>query len=482
MTKTKEQKAITLIALIITIVVLLILAIVTIRAVQGDGIITHANDAKAEHVIAQEKEKITLATNGAYLEGKGEITKDNLKSMLNTQFGEDIEYIDETSDEFIQIKIKSSGRQYKVYFNGQIEGPLEVVEETPDVEDPDPGETPPAGGGDDPTTDMPVATVNVKATVDSTINGEAYSSSNPIIPAGFTPINIVDNDATEVNEASSWDAENGPEVNKGLVIQDDNDNQFVWVPLDTKPTPYGLKSSSKREPDVVTGVTPSADVNSASGNNNDALSASLTKAGVTEDLVQNEGDDPGQIDAYDFKKQLENEFDAMADSIEEYKGFYVGRYEVSIDGNTAGSKGTTADRTIYSATDATTSADSWYGLYALCKKYTNGKVKSSMIWGSQYNAMMTWMGDDVTNFNIDNRNTDTQRRTGYEPKDVIRNVYDLCGNSHEWTLEARDTYSRVFRGGNYSAGVSPSYVNHRHPTDTRGYYGSRLTLYIDVAL
>ena len=60
MRKTKEQKGITLIALIITIIVLLILAVVAIGAVQNDGIIDHAKNAKQEYGAAQVKENTTL--------------------------------------------------------------------------------------------------------------------------------------------------------------------------------------------------------------------------------------------------------------------------------------------------------------------------------------------------------------------------------------------------------------------------------------
>ncbi|MGN1299590.1 MAG: hypothetical protein ACI4UE_06395 [Candidatus Scatovivens sp.] len=60
MRKTKAQKGITLIALIITIVVLLILAAVTIRAMQGDGIISKAEEAKAKTEQAQAEEEQRL--------------------------------------------------------------------------------------------------------------------------------------------------------------------------------------------------------------------------------------------------------------------------------------------------------------------------------------------------------------------------------------------------------------------------------------
>ena len=54
------NKGITLIALILTIIVLLILAVVAINAVKGDGIISHAKNAKTDYIKAQENELTML--------------------------------------------------------------------------------------------------------------------------------------------------------------------------------------------------------------------------------------------------------------------------------------------------------------------------------------------------------------------------------------------------------------------------------------
>lgn len=53
----KQQKGITLIALVITIIVLLILAIVSISLVWKDGIIQHANNAVTRYKDAQYNEQ-----------------------------------------------------------------------------------------------------------------------------------------------------------------------------------------------------------------------------------------------------------------------------------------------------------------------------------------------------------------------------------------------------------------------------------------
>ena len=59
--KMRNSKGITLVALILTIIVLLILAVVAIGAVQNDGIINHAKNARDEYGKAQDNENTTLA-------------------------------------------------------------------------------------------------------------------------------------------------------------------------------------------------------------------------------------------------------------------------------------------------------------------------------------------------------------------------------------------------------------------------------------
>ena len=146
----------------------------------------------------------------------------------------------------------------------------------------------------------------------------------------------------------------------------------------------------------------------------------------------------------------------MIKSVGKYGGFYIGRYEISkSDSNTAQSKknvvALTADN---DSTNESQNGNTWYGLYAYGKKYTNpnkpNSVESSMIWGSQYDAMLRWMQSgenkvDVTGNIGDDRNR-SSTITGGTETDVIRNIYDIYGGRYEWTLEAEYTYLRVNRG------------------------------------
>ena len=116
MRKTKEQKAITLIALIITIVVLLILAAVAINAITQYNIIDNANSAVQNYGDESEREDIQLKMNG------WEIVKYSNKGKtffeyLKEQFGED--KVVDNGDGTYNVTLKS-GNTYKVQESGNI--------------------------------------------------------------------------------------------------------------------------------------------------------------------------------------------------------------------------------------------------------------------------------------------------------------------------------------------------------------------------
>lgn len=68
----RNQKGITLIALVITIIVLLILAGVSIAMLTGqNGILTRATDAKKDTTTAEAVERINMALNAAYAQAMG---------------------------------------------------------------------------------------------------------------------------------------------------------------------------------------------------------------------------------------------------------------------------------------------------------------------------------------------------------------------------------------------------------------------------
>ena len=188
-----------------------------------------------------------------------------------------------------------------------------------------------------------------------------------------------------------------------------------------------------------------------------------------------------------FLTDMQEDFYNMAKSVAKYHGFYIGRYEMSkADSNTAQSKANCVALTAENDNvNVDRNGNTWYGLYAYGKTYTNtaNSVVSNMIWGSQYDAMMIWMQSgenaiNVTMINDDIKNTN-QTLTGPENDiDIIKNVYDLYGGRREWTLEALYTGARVYRGGGYYRSISPSARGNYDSNSTDKDISSRFTLYI----
>ena len=94
----------------------------------------------------------------------------------------------------------------------------------------------------------------------------------------------------------------------------------------------------------------------------------------------------------------------------------------------------------------------------------NNSVKSSMIWGSQYDAMINWakQGEDkakITDSNLGNCSGKKISVTGSKAyaDDCINNIRDLAGNVLEWTLEVYTSSFRIRRGGSCDGEYAPSF-------------------------
>ena len=449
-----RSKGITLIALVITIIVLLILAGVSIAMLTGqNGILTQAQNASKKTDIGEEKEAIGLAYNGVRAENKGEaVTADKLQAELRGNGYTNATAVG-NADGTITVTFET-GNTYTIGTNGEISGPT-------------------TGEITTPTGEITIDNAKDASMLEKEENSTVKVSDGTFtLPGGF-----------KVAEDS------GATVEEGIVIVDANGNEFVWVPAEvsemanmtsgtdangnqnyqgklynftstgaTEKTSYGQDTTSYREPDTVSNYD----------NNSGYLK-------IIKDILTDQTDK--YTDGNTFKKTMQEDYNKMIKSISNYHGFYVSRYEMSkSSNNTAASVG--------NVTPLVNDSDNmWYGLYAYGKTYTNSanSVESSMIWGSQYDAMMRWMqsgehGVDVTDDIGNNRNTSTTTKAS--TTDVIKNIYDLYGCHYEWTLEANNTYNRVFRGGNYNYSYSPSNRNNNYSNISNSYNSSRLTLYV----
>lgn len=113
----KDKSGITLIALVVTIVVILILAGITIGMIVDDnGIIGKAKEARAQTIIANEKEIISRAEMSARISSQGEpVTKEIIKEAIIEEAGNNkIEIIEE--DEELIVKFFETGNEYTVKY------------------------------------------------------------------------------------------------------------------------------------------------------------------------------------------------------------------------------------------------------------------------------------------------------------------------------------------------------------------------------
>ena len=108
----KEQKGITLIALVITIIVLLILAGVSIAMLTGqNGILTKATTSKTETAKAEVMERINMELNAVYadvLSGDITILEDDYVTKINTNLAEKATAEADTAKKVLTITPKDS--------------------------------------------------------------------------------------------------------------------------------------------------------------------------------------------------------------------------------------------------------------------------------------------------------------------------------------------------------------------------------------
>ena len=270
------------------------------------------------------------------------------------------------------------------------------------------------------------------------------------IPAGFyyvggtktSGIVISDN----VNDKDKY-------KNKAVVGTDLLGNQYVWIPCTTDNT-----SSELQYTRTEWGVEVDGDDNSRAIK--DELT--LTDASVT----YSDADTANGINA-DVSKEIVAQIKAEKASVAQYGGYYIGRYEVGKNSDTAVVK---YNQTPYASI-------TWSTAYGLAKKIiTNSEVNSylcsSYAWDTavnfiQNNSTAKNYATSIEGFNgnwnpqavkdpsgnvIKPAGTSQQLNTGLTTQ--FCNIFDMGGNEAEFTTELNPGTSEtvVLRGGDYYNG------------------------------
>ena len=442
--KTKEMKGITLVALVVTIVVLLILAGVSINTVLGDdGIIKKAKEAAEATKRASAEEEM----NRLVLEYQLAKNDETLESFLQEKVTEGrIDGVTDNGDGTITITKKVEGKDYTITVKKPVAstpsvkvGAIRVVSDSTGTGS-SLGEASTAkgktlyimidssisGGTTTVSPEVPYAVTEngtYKFTVTGTVNGTAYTKEVSVEVNQFKDTYEYMDKNTEVTypDGKVWVPEgfriaddSSDNIQGGVVIEDKDGNQFVWVPVDTidnyKRTRYSDNS------------------------------------------------------LFPYQEFSENLPEDEKTSVEKYKGFYIGRYE-------AGDKESTEAKTLRSSNDVTKTVTIKKGQapynyvtpeeaislaegFAKQQKYSENiktKLVSSYAWDTTISFIQKTVNDYASNSpqgNYLNTRFEYIDITG-ESKSTwgigiliptglttsVCNIYDMGGNVVEWTTE-----------------------------------------------
>ena len=390
----KNNKGITLVALVVTIVVLLILAGVSINLVLGDnGIVKKAQDAKTKSAEASEND--LKGMNGLVSEMEGALAGNG-----STGSG--------------------SG-------NGN------------------------TGSGNN------FVTKNTEVT---------YPGGNVWIPEGFR---------ISKDSAST--------VQGGVVIEDKDGNQFVWVPVatiaDYKRTAYSTNVATE-ETDTATN---SIKINFSSSNSDY----------FTEALPEDE-----------------------KTSVERYKGFYIGRYEAGDKESTGTTKATFRTSSSNTSNSVTIKADQVPYNYVTrtqaislaegFKTQQGYKAKTKLVSSYAWDTTIAFIEKTVNNYgssssqgNYSNTSVTYKDITNESKPEITKaksltvlvptgqttpvcNIYDMGGNVYEWTTEScsNTSFPYAIRGGYYLSNFADFPAGYRDDNSGSAYdfFGFRLTLFM----
>ena len=499
-----NKKGITLIALVVTVVVLIILAGVSINAVLGDnGIIKKANQAASVTKEAEVKEAINRTILEFYLTEDYETLEDFLKAKVTEG---KIDSVTKNADGTLTVKkgeysvtvenkTNSSGGSSS---GGETQTPEITIGEAKVVANSDGtgsaitdaasvylGNTlyitfshSITGGTTTVDKTIPYAVTKngtYTFTVTGTVNGKSYTKNVSVTVNQFKDVYEYMQTNTKVtySDGEVWVPEgfkvaddSASTVQGGVVIEDKDGNQFVWVPVDTI-------SDYKR-----TWYTGS--------------------------------------DGITFGSYSETLKDDEKTSVTTYKGFYIGRYEAGDKESTGTTKATFRTSSSDTSNSVTIKADQVPYNYVTrtqaislaegFKTQQGYKAKTKLVSSYAWDTTIAFIEKTVNNYgssssqgNYSNTSvtykdiTDESKpeKTKAENSSLlvatgqttpVCNIYDMGGNVFELTTEfSSDTYNPyVRRGGSYLSTFAGSPAGDRNNLSgvANDFFGFRLTLFL----
>ena len=501
-----NKKGITLIALVVTVVVLIILAGVSINAVLGDnGIIKKANQAASVTKEAEVKEAINRTILEFYLTDDYETLEDFLKAKVTEG---KIDSVTKNADGTLTVKkgeysvtvenkTNSSGGSGSGGSTGgetqtpeiTVSGIKVVADNTGTGSAITEADSVYLGNtlyitfshsitGGTTTVDNPIPYAVTKNgtytfTVTGTVNGKSYTKNVSVTVNQFKDVYEYMQTNTKVtySDGDVWVPEefkiakdSASTVQGGVVIEDKDGNQFVWVPV--------------------------------------ATLADYKRTWYT-----------GWSSFSDYSEALPED---EKTSVERYKGFYIGRYEAGDKESTGTTKATfrtsssdtsnsvtiKADQVPYNYVTRTQAVSLAEGFATKQGYKAKTKLVSSYAWDTTIafiektvnnygssSSQGNYSNTSVTYKDITDESKPEKTKAENSPLLVatgqttpVCNIYDMGGNVFEWTTESYSitNFPYARRGGSYLSSFADSPAGRRLDgfDDANANFGFRLTLFM----
>ena len=316
----------------------------------------------------------------------------------------------------------------------------------------------------------------------SKVNTVKEAKENRAIPIADNKTLTDDNTKTVIVPAGfKISSDSATTVNEGIVIEDKDGNQYVWIPVENISDYKRTTFSTNVATGTIDTSTNSEKINYSSSNTNYFIEAMPS--------------------------------DELA-SVTTYKGYYIGRYEagdsVSTANKTLRSDGASINNKVAIKKDqapynwitrdqAKTLAEE----IKTTEGYTKGTTKlcSSYAWDTAINFIQRTNTDYGASSGEGNYNdttfsyTDITGATQTKEQNAsvliptgqataVSNIYDMGGNESEWTTESfsSSNIDCVFRGGTYKsnfASIPSGFRDTGYTTSSlMDYIGFRVTLYL----
>ena len=299
-----------------------------------------------------------------------------------------------------------------------------------------------------------------------------------VIPKGFAPTILEtgttqslpgeDGSVKEKMPASQWNSITAIDINQGIVVVDVDENEFVWIPItDTSKfkriawtTAYGYDENGTWQGEACTTPHQLADISTVNRWWEDKTTSEYTK---------------------------------MVTSVTQNKGFFIGRYEASANGDKTQSKREKYTWTNISQTDAIIKSANY-----------NSILHSHLMYGIEWDSLLNWLNGNATISSTTNDQTKTmelvdlqtnscswgnysnstgnaatnkgiKQTTGKSEHWKANNIYDVAGNVAEWTQEKYSTgIRRANRGGDYNNYGDYYPAANRYPLDVNCIIGANV--------